>query len=343
MREAWFLKKNADKWKQYEAELGVNKNPDLLAERFVELTDDLAYSKTFYPESNTTKYLNGLAARFHQGIYKNKKESKERLFNFWKYEMPFMFRQYHRQFLYSFLFLIFFVSIGAISAVYDESFLRIIMGDGYVNQTLENIEKGNPFGIYQSAPPVIMFLMIAFNNVKVSFFFFVSGITASVLTVYLILANGIMLGSFIAFFFTKGLGWQAILAVFIHGTLEILAFVVAGCAGLIVGNSILFPKTYSRSYSLKKGAKDGLKISIGLTPIILLAAFLESFVTRYYQTMPLLLNLFILLGSLAFMIWYFIFYPIQLNRRVLASNTQHLRDEDENFTQWLNKKLSYAG
>ena len=342
MREAWFLKRNADKWKQYETELGVNKNPDLLAERFVELTDDLAYSKTFYPESNTTKFLNGLAARFHQGIYKNKKEKKARLFNFWKFEMPYLFRQYHRQLLYSFLFLVFFTAAGAMSAVYDDSFVRIILGDDYVNNTLENIEKGNPFGVYESMPSFIMFLFIAFNNIRVSFLFYVSGITASVLTVYLILSNGIMLGSFIAFFFTKGLGWQSILAVFIHGTLEILSFVVAGCAGLILGNSILFPKTFSRGYAIKKGAKDALKISIGIVPIIILAAFLESFVTRYYKTMPLPLNIFILAGSLLFMVWYFIIYPIQLNRRMQAVNANLPVEEDENFTQWLNKKLPYG-
>lgn len=342
MREAWFLKKNADKWKQYEAELGVNKNPDLLAERFVELTDDLAYSKTFYPESNTTKFLNGLAARFHQGIYKNKKEKKSRLFNFWKFELPYLFRQYHPQLLYSFLFLVFFTAIGALSAVYDDSFIRIILGDGYVNMTLENIEKGNPFGVYESMAPFIMFLFIAFNNIKVSFLFYVSGITASLVTVYLILSNGIMLGAFIAFFFTKGLGWQSVLAVFIHGTLEILSFVIAGCAGLILGNSMLFPKTFSRGYAIKKGAKDALKISIGIVPIIIMAAFLESFVTRYYKTMPLALNVFILAGSLLFMIWYFIIYPIQLNRRIQAVTTNLPVEEDENFTQWLNKKLPYV-
>ena len=62
MREAQFLKQNAEKWQQFEDELTSTQNTDLLADRFVELTDDLAYSKTFYPKSNTSKYLNGLAA-----------------------------------------------------------------------------------------------------------------------------------------------------------------------------------------------------------------------------------------------------------------------------------------
>ena len=84
MREAQFLKQNADKWKTFEQEIGLHQNADLLADRFIELTDDLSYSKTFYPKSNTTRYLNGLAALFHQNIYKNKKEKTERIWSFWQ-------------------------------------------------------------------------------------------------------------------------------------------------------------------------------------------------------------------------------------------------------------------
>src|SRR5215210_6476510 len=100
MREAQFLKQNADKWKLYEAEIRENENPDKLADRFIELTDDLAYSKTFYPSSNTTKYLNGLASLFHQKIYKNKKETSSRILSFWKFELPYLFRHYQRHLLY---------------------------------------------------------------------------------------------------------------------------------------------------------------------------------------------------------------------------------------------------
>jgi hypothetical protein len=76
MREAQFLKQNAEKWKLYEKEVNAEIPTDTAANRFVELTDDLAYARTFYPKSNTEKYLNGLAAVFHQKIYRNKKEKK---------------------------------------------------------------------------------------------------------------------------------------------------------------------------------------------------------------------------------------------------------------------------
>jgi uncharacterized membrane protein SpoIIM required for sporulation len=338
MREAQFLKQNVEKWKLYENEIKLHKNADKLADRFIELTDDLSYSKTFYPKSNTTKYLNGLAALFHQKIYKNKKEKSTRIWSFWQFELPYLFRYYHRQFAYSLIFFLVFCFIGAISAKYDENFIRLILGDGYVNMTNENIEKGDPFGVYKSDNQVNMFFGIAFNNIRVAFAAYALGAFFSVGTVWLLMQNGLMLGSFEYYFFSKQLGLKSITVIFIHGTLEIWAIVIAGAAGLIVGNSILFPGTFSRAVSILKGGRDGLKIVFGLVPVFLTAAFLESFVTRY-DKMPAWMSFSILAASLSFIIWYFIIYPIRLHKKIeVALHDQP--NQNQNFNQWLNKKLN---
>jgi hypothetical protein len=79
---------------------------------------------------------------------------------------------------------------------------------------------------------------------------------------------------------------------------------------------------------------------VGLVPVFITAAFLESFVTRY-DNMPLLLSLSILGGSLLFIIWYFIVYPLRLQKRInSALEKQVNQTENLNFTQWLNKKLN---
>ncbi|MNI32473.1 hypothetical protein D3C85_1508630 [compost metagenome] len=128
-----------------------------------------------------------------------------------------------------------------------------------------------------------------------------------------------MLGSFQYFFFSKGLGFQSVMVIWIHGTLEISAIVLAGAAGIILGNSLLFPKTYSRKVSVWRGAKDGLKIVIGLIPIFIVAAFFESFVTRHTE-MPLVLSACILLSSAAFIAWYVFIYPAKIKLQQPESN-----------------------
>ena len=117
-----------------------------------------------------------------------------------------------------------------------------------------------------------------------------------------------MLGAFEQMFFAHNLGTKSVLVVFIHGTLEISAIILAGGAGMVMGNSILFPKTFSRIESLKRAAKDGIKILVSLIPILIVAAFFEGFITRHTE-MPVIISAAILLLSLAFILWYFVFYP----------------------------------
>ena len=288
-----------------------NMDTDKLASLFIELTDDLSYSRTFYPESKTTQYLNSLTAKVHQSIYKNKKERKERFIQFWKYEGPLLFYKHRMKMIVSLS--IFFLSmlIGVVSSAGDSGFVRLIMGDSYVNMTLENIDKGDPLAVYKQMNGVDMFLGITFNNIRVSFIAFMLGLLISFGTAWILMSNGIMLGAFQYFFHVHDLLFESILVIWIHGTLEISAIIIAGAAGLVLGNSILFPGTFSRRESLRRGAKDGLKIVVSLVPIFIMAGFLESFVTRYTE-MPVPVSLTIIIGTLSFVIWYFFIYPIRV-------------------------------
>ncbi len=311
MREAQFLKQNKERWQQYER-VPTN-DPDELADRFVQLTDDLAYARTFYPKSKTVQYLNGLASRSHLAIYKNKKEKRNRFISFWTTELPLVLSRHRRDLLYAFLFFTVFFLIGWISAAKDDGFIRLILHDGYVNMTNENIEKGDPFGVYKREEPLFMFLFIASNNIMVSFQTYVWGIFAGVMTVVQLLRNGVMLGSFMYYFYAHGLGTKAVSVVFIHGTIEISCIIIAGACGLILGKSWMFPGTYTRLEGLLRGAKDSMKIAFSLVLFLLVAAFFESFVTRHTE-MPGWLSTTILAGSLVLMVWYFVLYPQRVRR-----------------------------
>lgn len=312
MREALFVKQNSEKWKAYAHSPATH--PDGIADRFIDITNDLSYAKTFYPKSKTTSYLNGLASTLHQSIYKNKKEDKNRFVNFWKFELPLLFYTYRMQLLYAFLFFTISASIGVLSAKYDDQFVRLILGDSYVNMTNENITKGDPFGVYKQTSEFPMFFSIAANNIYVSLLMFVSGIFLSIGPIFYLLQNGIMLGSFEYYFFSRGLGLESILVIWIHGTLEISAIIIAGAAGLVLGHGLLFPKTYTRFQAFKQSARDGTKIALGIVPILLVAAFFEGFITRHTE-MPVWLSTGILGLSLIFIIWYVILYPLNLSKR----------------------------
>jgi uncharacterized membrane protein SpoIIM required for sporulation len=313
VREGLFIKKNIDKWRQYQYEPATD--PDEMASQFTDLVNDLGYAKTFYPQSKVTQYLNGLASRIYLGIYRNKKEETSRITRFWKTELPLVVRKYHREILYSFAIFLLFAVMAAFSAAHDETFVRGVLGSRYVDMTEDNIARGDPFGVYKSQDQLSMFAWIAVHNIKVSFLIFVAGFLLSIGSIWLLFTNAVMIGAFQYYFFSKGLGLKSVLVIWIHGTLEISSIIIAGAAGLVLGNSILFPGTHNRLSSLKRGGKDGLKLMVGLVPVFVAAAFLEGFVTRY-STMPVWLSLSILLVSLTFVIWYFVIYPIRLEKKM---------------------------
>ena len=202
MREGLFIKKNIEKWKQYQYE--TNSDPDEMAKEFTELVNDLGYSKTFYPHSKVTQYLNGLASRIYLGIYRNKKEETSRFWKFWKTELPLTVRRHHKELLYAFLIFSSFAVMAAVSAAHDDSFVRGVLGDSYVEMTDENISRGDPFGVYKDKGRFNMFVAIAVNNIKVSFVTFVAGFLLSIGTVWLLFKKWCYAGSFPIHVFCKG-------------------------------------------------------------------------------------------------------------------------------------------
>jgi uncharacterized membrane protein SpoIIM required for sporulation len=214
------------------------------------------------------------------------------------------------------LFTIFFI-IGFFLSKQDETLARDFFGDEYVDHTLSNIEKGNPFGIYEHGNPFLSWLGIMVNNIIVSLRIFGMGLFFGVLTIYDLCWEGTRVGVFDQMFAAKGLGVQFFLVVFVHGMLELTAIIIAAAAGVILGKSFLFPGTIKRIEAFKNGAKDGVKIIVGLLPVFALAAFFEGFITRLYNDISILTTIIVSL-SVVFVIWYFVIYPIRLGRKLLT-------------------------
>lgn len=317
MREVAFIKQNKEKWLEFEQAIfgKAKKNPDELASLYVQLINDLSFAQTYYPKSKTVVYLNHLASITYQKIYKTKREETNRIVRFFKTEVPLIVYQNRRYMLYAFALFFVFTFIGVLSAAKDDTFVRLIMGDDYVNMTLENIEKGNPVAVYKSGSNWGSAIGITLNNLRVGATSFVLGIFGGVGTVYVLFKNMVMLGSFQYFFYERGVLWESVRGIWIHGCMEIFAIVVEAAAGLMFGAALLFPKTFSRIESLKNGFKNGLKVWFSTIPFTIAAGILEGFVTRYSPDMPLWLNLLIILGTLAAISYYYLIYPFIVNQK----------------------------
>ncbi|MCB0279624.1 MAG: stage II sporulation protein M [Calditrichaeota bacterium] len=315
MRETVFIKNNIDKWQAYESGLKENRSfsADEISEMYLQVTEDLSYARTFYPASKITSYLNNLAVQVHQLIYKNKKERTDRFKKFWFRELPGLFYDARKEIRLSLIIFLLSILIGVVSSANDDSFVRLIMGDAYVNMTEANINKDDPMAVYKKMNETEMFFGITFNNLRVSFIAFAFGAIFGLGTAFILIQNGIMLGAFQYFFYQKGLLWTSFLTIWIHGTLEISTIVIEGAAGFLIGKALLFPKSFSRIDALKIEAKKGIKIVIGVAPIIILAGFLEGFVTRHTE-FATVTKLAIILLSATFVVFYYWLFPMKVKQ-----------------------------
>ena len=311
MKEITFINRNKARWEKFEQQLKKpsSVNPDRLADQFIQLTDDLAYARTFYPGSHTLSYLNGLSQKSHQEIYRNKREKGSRIPSFFKTELPLVLFSARPYFIIAFIVFMASWALGVASSMADTEFVRTILGDMYVNMTLDNIEKGDPMAVYGEIGELPMTYYIIFNNVTVAWKVFLYGFLTPIGTVYGLFHNGIMVGAFQTFFFQKNLLGVSTYAIMIHGTLELSAIVLAGGAGIMLGKYLLFPGTYPRKESFIYGAVKGVKVMIPITIVFFMAGVLESFVTRHYKAIDNWLNILIIAISLFIIIWYFFVYP----------------------------------
>ena len=316
MKESKFIEQKSQQWADFEDEnRKKNKNPKLLSKYFIQITDDLSYARTFYRNRLVRVYLNGAAQNIFHGIYKNPGNSFSKFRKFWVEELPIAVYKSRKAFIVSFA--IFFLSflIGMLSSAKDNDFSKLIMGEDYIKKTIENIEKGDPMAIYKQELPVNMFFAITLNNLRVAFQTFVMGVLVAFGTIIILMYNGIMVGTFQYFFIERGLFWESFLTIWQHGTLEISSIIIAGAAGLVMGKGLIFPQTLSRFTSFKLSAKKGLKIMAGIVPIIIFAAFIESFFTRYTNA-PDFVRILVIVFSLAFMLFYFVWFPFKQSRNL---------------------------
>jgi len=323
MTEAAFIKANLQRWQNFEAILKnpSGKNPDKLKTLYLQLTDDVAYAETYFSDGEITAYLHNLAGQVHKRVYRNQKNQGKRFADFWVKEVPAVCYHHRKQLRYAFLIFSISILVGVFSAQQDQSFVRLILGDGYVAMTDENIAKNDPMAVYKNMGQTDMFFAITFNNVRVSFLAFAFGLLSAFGTGFVLFQNGVMVGAFHFYFYQKGLFLTSFLTIWIHGTLELSAIVIAGAAGMIMGNGLFFPGSYPRLESFTRAAKDAVKLAVGLVPIFITAGFLESFITRQTE-MHIAYKLLIIGGSAFFIIFYFVIYPQKLHKYGIIK-TQH--------------------
>lgn len=332
MTESEFIKQNIEDWRKFEnAVESSDIDADQLGRLYSKISGDLSYAQTHYPRRGIRRYLNQLLGNiFSKMSVPPKRNFYKAIAEFYTVTVAGVITTYRYSFYLSLSIFLLSVCIGIYSTLVYENFPFTILGPEYMATTETNIQNNDPMAIYKSQSSSFMFFAITLNNIKVAFLAFVMGVFSMLGTFYMLIKNGIMLGTFQTFFYTKGLLVTSFLTIWIHGTIEISSIVIAGAAGIILGKRIVHPGTYTRSQSIKTGALHSFIILMSTVPLFIIAGFLEGYVTRHTD-LPDIVKASIIFFSLLLVLYMYVYLPYRFKKsgQTMPETVKHIIQQPE--------------
>ncbi|WP_071783263.1 stage II sporulation protein M [Rubidibacter lacunae] len=120
---------------------------------------------------------------------------------------------------------------------------------------------------------------LAINNISVSLGAVGGGITAGLWTIYILMLNGLLIGTVGALVGRYELAYPFWAFVFPHGALELPAIFLAGGAGLAIARSLVWPGALRRADALKQSGTLAARLLFGIVPLLLIAGAIEGFIS----------------------------------------------------------------
>jgi len=243
---------------------------------------DLSRARAMKLGQDLQVYLNNLVVKAHNQVYQTTQSRWRDLFNFLWFDYPALVRKNILYVAVSFLLTIVPFFISYCSTVKDVHFAQMeMMHDQPIvsDEIWAVIEKHHMWTdtVENYSTPVAG--MIATNNMRVSILAFALGITFGVGTVYILISNGISIGTIFGVCKLYGMDGRLFAFVAGHGVLELSAIFISGGAGLMIAKALFFPGNYKRMDALRNVAREAGGMFGGTLPMLLVAGSIEGFVS----------------------------------------------------------------
>jgi len=241
-----------------------------------QIAADLATARTYFPGTKIVTYLNQLALRSHNAVYRApRRKPWSRVLSFVR-SIPVTVRRRSGTVAASALILGAGALLAAIGTAVDESVAELAIGSGFAQE----IQEGHYWieNLTETVPESALSGFLLTNNFFVALRVFTMGITG-VLTAIGLFRNGEMLGSVLVICGQYGLLGRFIPFVVGHGVIEISGIILAGAGGFCIFDGWLHPGDRTRLAGLRAGARDGLRIFAAAVPAFLVAGFVEGLIS----------------------------------------------------------------
>jgi len=279
-----FVKMHREEWKQLEQlVIKMSKRRNAITgdtitqyhQLYQKTAQNLSYSQTYFPNDEVTGYLNGLVSKSHNLLYKDQISSFKQIRHFFSTTfIGLLVEQW--KFVVAAMILFLVGAVGSFIAVVNDPLNIYAILPAEITQGVNPDQLGKGDGAVDSS---LMSASIMTNNIKVAIFAFAGGITFGLVTVYLLIYNGIIIGTLAALFWHHEKSYDFWAYIVPHGMIELTAIFIAGGAGLLMGYKLFVPGHYTRGYQLKHHAKRSVQLLLGTIPLFIIAGVIEGFIT----------------------------------------------------------------
>jgi uncharacterized membrane protein SpoIIM required for sporulation len=281
---------------------------DELVSLYQRVSTHLSYARTYLPEPGLIARLTALVATANGIVYAQRGRGWRSITQFFTHTFPAAVWA-NKRFILAAALLTFVpaVALGvwiANSPAAFEATAPDAVREAYINEDFES---------YYSSEAAAQFAAEVFtNNLRVSILAFAAGIFGCVLTAWILVQNGALVGVVAGLFASVGQQpkfWGLILP---HGMLELSCVVIAGAAGLRLGWTLIDPGDRPRLAALAQGGRRCGAILVGLVLALAVAGLIEGFVTGRVSSTVLRVGI----GAVAFAAFWA--YVVILGRNALA-------------------------
>jgi uncharacterized membrane protein SpoIIM required for sporulation len=238
---------------------------------------DLAVAQSSYPGTDVWRYLNQLCATAFSSIYRPKRGGLEGVRTFYLRTFPALVRQTMGPIKLSIALFVFSFALGILS-VWPHPAAAEVLVPANLRAIIARGELWTDQILGPNTPSELA-TQIFLNNVKVLFTAFAFGVTAGVLTVFVLLQNGLFLGATMAACFQGGVGWNILNFISAHGPVELSLICIAGGAGLHLGSAMIDPGERTRATAIREHARVAVQLVLGAAPLMVLIGFVEGFIS----------------------------------------------------------------
>lgn len=275
------------------------------------LCQQLAIARARRYSAPLLERLNQLALRAHQQLYRAPRRRWRAALEFLLADFPRRVRAEARLFwLCAALFYLPLIGMGLATHQAPE-LIYSLMSPKMVASLEENYAPEEAKAENRTASQDwLMFGFYIRNNIGIGFRTFAGGLLFGAGAAFVLLFNGVFIGAVFGYLTARGYIETFYSFVAGHGPFELTGIVLAGVAGMKLGWALVAPGRHRRADALRQAAAAGAHLIMGVTALLLLAAFIEAFWSSN-QAIPSLIKY--LVGGLGWLL--VIGYLTQAGRR----------------------------